>query len=283
MDNTTSIRNPWKRVVSEQYDSTEVIGGFEAVTKLKSASYSAVIVNISLAQIKGVDAIAKIREKFPEMPILVIYDPKDVQSLRQSNAYGIKNSFQMPIDPTHLLAALSQCKNNHVVSHTQEEINSAGMEMLGENKSTTKAQLQTDNQKEAKNYVDIEALFYEGLSAIAANHINKAIQIYKDILGLTNIKRETWLRYVEESLFHLGQCYARLKEYDKSNKFYSDFVTRAPHHNCVKEALLYLGRNYEAMNDFEKASNYYKKVITMRPFDSFSTQARKLLSKIGKS
>ena len=84
-------------------------------------------------------------------------------------------------------------------------------------------------------------------------------------------------------MFHLGQCYARLKDYKQSNKYYQDFINKAPHHNCAKEALLYLGKNHQAMKDYLKATYYYKKVINMRPFDSFSTQARKLLKKISKS
>jgi tetratricopeptide (TPR) repeat protein len=288
MDNTTSIRNPWKRVLSENYEVTEVIGGFEAITRLKSTSYAAVIVNISLSQLKGVDAIGKIREKFSEIPIFVIYDPKDQLNLKQALVYHIKNSFPTPVDPTNLLAALSQYKNNNssnIVNLGKKDTDTKGTKSdPSGNNHGQNGNAGSGNGKDGKNsFVDVEAKFYEGLSAIAANQIEEAINIYRDILSLTNIKREKWLRYVEESLFHLGQCYARLKDYEKSNKYYSDFITRAPHHNCVKEALLYLGRNHEVMHDFERAANYYKRVIGMRPFDSFSTQARKFLAKISKT
>jgi tetratricopeptide (TPR) repeat protein len=288
MDNTTSIRNPWKRVLAENYDVTEVIGGFEAITRLKTAPYVAVIVNISLSSIKGVDAIRKIREKFSDISIFVVYEPKDSLNLRQATVYGIKNSFPTPVDPTNVLAALSKFKTDNGSSYVytigpSKEGGGPRIEKHANTPSPNDRDRSTGEKESKHSFVDIEARFYEGLSAIAANRIDQAILIYREILSLTNIKREKWLRYVEESLFHLGQCYARLKDYEKSNKCYSDFVTRAPHHNCVKEALLYLGRNHEAMHDFEKASAYYRKVINMRPFDSFSTQARKFLNKISKS
>jgi DNA-binding NarL/FixJ family response regulator len=281
MDNTTALRNPWKRVLNENYDTTEVIGGFEALTRLKSTSYLAVIVNISLIQLNGVDAIGKIRNKFPEIPIIIIYDQKDIRNLKQALAYGVQNYLPIPVDPTNLLAALSKFTSRMPKQQEDEEEIPAADENTADHNQNASSVSSPKNGKD--NYVDIEAQFYEGLSAIASNNIEKAIKIYKDILSVTSIKKEAWLRYVEETLFHLGQCYSRIKDFEKSNKCYSDFITRAPHHNCVKEALLYLGRNHEAMNEPEKASGYYKRVINMRPFDSFSTQARKFLEKIIKT
>ncbi len=288
MDNTTAIRHPWKREIAEKYDVTEVIGSFEALTRLKSAAYSAVIVNISLSQLKGVDAIGKIREKWQDLPIFVIYEQKDVLGLKQALTYKIRNSFPTPVDPTNLLAALSQCNSNHkqvaelgeILAESAKDNGGNGQKPGGVPSNGKSQAASKDNHGD---YVDIESMFYEGLSAIAASQIEKAIKIYKDIINVTNIKREKWLHYVEESFFHLGQCHSLLKDYPKSNKYYADFITRAPHHGSVKEALLYLGRNHEAMNDLERASNYYKKVINMQPFDSFSTQAKKFLSKIAKS
>ena len=282
MDNTTALRNPWKRSLIEKYEAMEVIGGFEALTRLKSTSYLAVIVNISLVQLKGVEAIGKIRDKFPDLPIIILYDQKDIRNLKQALAYGIQNYIPIPVDPTNLLAALSKF-NSQTIKPPQVESKAPKMdETIVTKKNNDGNGISNSASKPLKtdNYVDVEARFYDGLSAIATNDIESAIQIYRDILCLTNIKKETWIRYIEESLFHLGQCYARLKDFKTSSKFYVDFITRAPNHNCVKEALIYLGKNCEALNEPEKAANYYKKVVNMKPFDSFSTQARKFLSRI---
>jgi tetratricopeptide (TPR) repeat protein len=287
MDNTTSIRNPWKRELSEKYDLTEVIGSFEALTRLKNAVYSAVIVNISLSELKGVDAIGKIRDKWPDLPIFVIYETKDLLGLKQALTYKIRNSFPAPVDSINLLAALSQVNSNNkqaaALGKLLREDDSENDMVRTTQKGPSNGKQQVATKESQTDYIDIESLFYDGLSAIAANELEKAIKIYKDIITVTNIKREKWLHYVEESFFHLGQCHARLKDYAKSNKYYADFITRAPHHNSVKEALLYLGRNHEAMRDLDRASNYYRKVMNMQTFDAFSTQAKKFLSKISKS
>jgi DNA-binding NarL/FixJ family response regulator len=266
MDTSTSFTSPWKKELGEKFDIEEVIGGFEAVTKLKKSSFNLIIVNISITHLNGVDAIRKIRDKYNYIPIIVLYDPKDALNLRQTMTYGIQEAIPFPVTINDLLKGINQ----HIT-------------IADESGTTAHMTDQRQDKKKKENFVDVEALFYEALSATAANQIEKAINIYQSLLKITNIKRERWLKYIEESMFHLGQCYSRLKDYRKSNKHYQDFIARAPYHNCVKEALLYLGKNHEALHDYTKASYYYKKVINMRPFDSFSTQARKLLKKIVKA
>ncbi|MBN1696703.1 MAG: tetratricopeptide repeat protein [Spirochaetales bacterium] len=265
MDTSTSFTSPWKKELGDKFEITEVIGGFEAVTKLKKIPFSLVIVNISINHLNGVDAIRKIRDKFKTIPIVVLYDAKDSLNLKQTRMYGIQEALPLPATTYGLLGKIM----HHV---KKEDVPKGGEPTTGDPADSGKRE----------DFVDVEALFYEALSATAANQIEKAIGIYHSLLNLTNIKRERWLKYIEESMFHLGQCYARLKDYKNSNRHYHNFITRAPYHNCVKEALLYLGKNHEALHDFAKASYYYKKVINMKPFDSFSTQARKQLKKIMK-
>jgi tetratricopeptide (TPR) repeat protein len=273
MDTSTSFTSPWKKELGDTFNITEVIGGFEAIARLKSDVYSIILINISIDHLNGVDAIRKIRDKYQYIPILVLYDPKDTLNLKQTMVYGIQKAIPLPANSDTIAKSIGNFvripKESTEIKRTQTQ-------------HVHQHETQQVKQK-SKEFIDVEALFYEGLSAIAANQIEKAIEIYKSLLELTNIKKERWLKYIEEAMFHLGQCYTRLKDYKQSNKYYLDFISKAPYHNCVKEALLYLGRNYEQLKEYKKAIFYYKKVIKMRPFDSFSTQARKYLKKLIKS
>ena len=125
--------------------------------------------------------------------------------------------------------------------------------------------------------MDLEKCFYDGLSAISANNIDKAINIFQSMLTVTRIKHETWRRYLEDALFQLGQCYATKGDLAKSNFYYTAFVKKAPHNSSHKSALLYLGKNYLSLKNYDKAAYFLGKVAAAKPFDSFSTQARKLL------
>ncbi|MBN2736394.1 MAG: response regulator [Spirochaetales bacterium] len=265
LDNSTTIFSPWKKVINQYYDCTEAIGGFESLSKLKNNDFKLVIVNLSIDKMNGVEAIEKIRSKYESIPIIVLYAPKDILNLKQAMVYRIQHALKLPIDHRELI----------IEARKYADIESI---RLTHNQDTPSSSV-SSIKKEA-NFVDVEAKFYEALSAVAGNQINHAIQIYDNLLSLTNIKKEGWRRYIEESLFHLGQCYSRLQDFEKANKYYKEFICKVPHHNCVKESILYLGQNYQAMKDYNRASAYYKKVINMKPFDSFSTQASKLLKKI---
>jgi CheY-like chemotaxis protein len=271
LDNTTIIRSPWKKMLTSRYNTAEAMGGFEAVRKLKSDSFDVVIVNISLKQIKGVDAIRKIRESFQKIPIIVLYNQQDVLDLKQAIVYGIEYSLSFPLEINNLLAALS-----HLIIDKKIKI-----------VNTVKPEKKVSMQPEIKNainqgeeYLDVEKWFYEGLSAISGGKINDAIRIFHSLLKITRIRKESWRRYLEDSLFQLGQCYATLKDYKKSNACYLQFISKAPHNTSNKSALLYLGKNYLAMKDFDKANNYLTQVVNMRPYDAFSTAARKLLKQL---
>jgi CheY-like chemotaxis protein len=271
LDNTTVIRSPWKQMLGSRYGITEAMGGFEAVRKLKTNSFNAVIVNISLKQIKGVEAIRKIRESFHGIPIIILYNPKDVLDLKQAKVYGVDYSLAFPLEINNLLAAL-----DHLVPAAKGKTQKSGKP----SPQKPKREESVTGAEANDEYIDIERRFYDGLSAISAGDIKNAIIIFHSLLKITRIKKESWRRYLEDSLFQLGQCYATLKQYEKSNTCYLQFINKAPHNTSHKSALLYLGKNYVAMKDMGKARNCLAKVAEMRPYDSFSTQARKLLKKL---
>ena len=269
IDNSTALTSPWKKVLNENFTMSEAVGGYEAVTKLRCEPFDLIIVNISLDCLNGADAIRKIREKFYFIPIIALYAKTDILNLKQVKAYGIQHALSLPVDVKNLIIIISK--------------------LIPAYRLTEKSNIQHHRECEEKSksnkdedFINVEEKFYEGLSAIATMHFREAVEIYESILHLTNIKHETWLRYITEAHFQLGQCYAHLKEYETSNKYYISFINKAPTHNFVKEALLYLGKNYEAMHNLTKASYYYQRVLNMRPFDSYTTQARKLLTKLAK-
>ncbi len=264
-------------MLHDRYGTAEAMGGFEAVRKLKTDSFSAVIVNISLKQIKGVEAIRKIREAFREVPVIVLYNPKDMLDLKQAKAYGVDYTFTFPLDTDNFLAAIT-----HVVSALGVDPAGAGHSMQGHAAVPARPEpgapeAAADHERE---YLDVEKKFYEGLSAISAGKIKDAILIFHALLKTTRIKKEAWRRYLEDSLFQLGQCYGALKEYKKSNVCYLKFITKAPHNSSHKSALLHLGKNYLDMREYDKAAGYFRKVVHMHPYDAFSTQARKMLKKL---
>jgi DNA-binding NarL/FixJ family response regulator len=271
IDNTTAITNPWKKALQSRFQTSEAMGGVEAVRKLKTEPISLVIVNISLRQINGVEAIAKIRSSFDRIPIIILHDQRDVLDLKQAKAYSINGIVALPVDYKKLVAEIQKVlpKDEPEKGSPREE-----KESVPEQKPAANNAHATDDPN------DVEKRFYEGLTAISANNIKKAIGIFQSLISITRLKKESWRRYLEDALFQLGQCHAALGEFEKSNSCYAAFITKAPHNTSHKSALLYMGKNYIALKNYAKAAHYLNKVITAGPADSFNTQARKLLKSI---
>ena len=277
VDNTTAIMNPWKDGLAKRFQTSEAFGGIEAVRKLKTENYAAVIVNISLRQLNGVEAISKIRSTFDKIPIIVLYDKKDILDLKQAQAYSVDAILPLPVDYKRLLEELEAVlPSTEATAPERTEADSNRPQPILQKHSVSNSAVQNPPPNGSAS-VDVEALYYDALTAISHDKIPQAIQIFETIVKVNRLKRETWRRLVEESFFQLGQCYAALKQYEKSNYYYATFINKAPHNSSIKSALLYMGKNYLALNNKGKAALYFKKVIALQPVDSFTTQARKLL------
>lgn len=282
LDNSGSLVSPWKKYLTENYELIESVGGFEAVTKLRSnAGIKVVIINSSLTYFNPIEAVDKIRDKFRQIPIIVLYDPKDAQVYRNMQQYKIDAMIKLPMDVSQLagevtkFAPVDAPQSSGMSMQTDPEIAAkiAARAQAAENQAAAAAPSNGDDE-------DLEKKYYAGQSAIMLGNIDEAIRIFEDMINLTSIKKEGWRRYVEQALYQLGICYAKKNAYDKSTDYYSKFVKRAPHNDLVKEAILNVGINWEAQGDIQKAVNFYKKVISMPPLDSVTTRARKYLKKV---
>jgi CheY-like chemotaxis protein len=276
IDNNSPLLHSWKKGLSSEYSLIEAMGGIEAVRKIKTESIDLVIANISLRTLNGVEAIGKIRSSFDKIPIIVLHDPKDTLDLKQAKAYSINGVMNLPVDYKKLIAEIERLL-------PAGRTTPAAVKPPAEDATVYRASPAASRSAAAGSYDDddnVEKRFYEGLSAISDNNLPEAIAVFESLIKLTRIKKESWRRYLDDSLFQLGQCYAATSQYDKSNAYYKTFIAKAPHNLSYRSALLYLGKNYIALKDNAKAVVYLKQVINSSAADSFSTQARKLLKTI---
>ncbi len=272
IDNTSPLIHTWKKGLESQYRALEAMGGVEAVRKIKSESIDLVIVNISLRTLNGVDAISKIRSTFDQIPIIVLHEQRDLLDLKQARAYNINAAVALPVDYKKLIVAINSLLARTATSDTAMREEAAPDRAAAASRASRETDPADDN---------VEQRFYDGLSAISANSLPEAITIFESIIKMPRLKRETWRHYLDDALFQLGQCYAAVGNLPQSNTCYKSFIAKAPHNSSYKSALLYLGKNYIALKDNAKAAVYLKQVINTPPFDSFGTQARKLLKTIG--
>lgn len=270
VDNTTALVSPWKKDLKIYFNCIEVVGGFEAISKLKTNDIDCTIVNLSIRSFNGLDVVLKIREKFKTMPILVFAEKSDLRFVKNSAQYGIHGYFLFPINENKLLNSL-------------EKITGISLAQIINETAVEDAQKEQEKREKEKKQEsdDIPTLYYEGQSFLLHEDVESALQIFTTILNAKKLK-DTWRKYREDSLYQIGRCFIKKNQYKNAIVKFNDFVTQAPNSELHKNAYLLMGECYENLNEISRAVSIYKKIINIPPFDSVTTQARKRIKKLQK-
>ncbi|MBN1898974.1 MAG: tetratricopeptide repeat protein [Spirochaetes bacterium] len=267
LDNTTALVSPWKADLRRYFNLVEAVGGFEALSKLKQAEYALVIINISLRSFDGSDAVIRIRQKHPQLPIVVLADKADVRFVKNVAVHGIHGYLFLPVNTTQLLSMVSKL--------THSDIAEIADTLMQEEREIQKKK---EEKNQSEDLEDIPALYYEGQSHLARGEIQQAMDIFNKVINTKRFK-DTWRRYIEDSLFQLGRCYIKTNDHNKAIEIFNQFIQKAPTSDFNKAAHFLTAECYEQLNETARAIAIYKKLVNMPPFDSVSTKARKKLKK----
>lgn len=262
VDDTTSLVSPWKAEVAKFYKTVNVVGWFEALSRIRETPDMAlVIVNLSLQRVNGVEAVIKIREKHRSVPIIVLAKPEDQRNVQTVMQSGINDFLLIPFKSEDLLAKMAKHSRPaevkaEIPEAAQEPKSSPGDELSG-----------------------IKEKFYQAQSCFANSQFDEAIRVYNEIVNEKKL-RDAHLKYAEESWFQMGRCWMRKNDFNKAIDVFKQFFTRAPKSQLTRQGLFYVGQAYEALKDPAKAVNFYAKVISLGSTDSLANQARKQVNKI---
>ncbi len=270
IDNTTALISPWKNNLKAYFKCIEVVGGFEAQSKLKAMDIACLIVNLSLQSCNGLDVVMKIRQKNKQIPIVVIAEKSDLRFVRNASQFGINGYFLFPFDGGRLLDAVVKATGVSIAQIMNE------LEAEEEKKGFEK-----EEKLKSQDNGDIPSLYYEGQSFLLHEDIDKAIEVFNQIFN-TKMVKDTCRRYWEESIFQLGRCLIKKEEFQDAIEKLNLFMQRAPNSDLNKQASFLVGECYENMKNIDKALSIYRKLIDMPPFDSISTKARKRVKALQK-
>ena len=262
VDDTTSLVSPWKAEVAKFYKMINVVGWFEALSRLREyPDMGLVIVNLSLARVNGVEAVTKIREKNRTLCMIVIAKPEDQKKVQTAMQSGITDFLLMPFKAEDLLAKMAK----HC---TPAEVKAEPEEPAADSASSAPDDL-----------TGIKEKYYQAQSSFANGQMDDAIKVYNEIVNEKKLK-DAHLKYAEESWFQMGRCWLRKNDYNKAIEVFKQFFNKAPKSQLTRQALFYVGQAYEALKDPAKALNFYAKVISLGSTDSLANQARKQVNKI---
>jgi len=112
------IRNGLKNLiaqVSTDFQITkEAANGREALDYLQKEVPDFIITDIRMREMDGLTLTAKARERYPQMPILIISGYGDFEYARQALRYGVTDYLLKPIDRLALVSVLDQIRRGLV-------------------------------------------------------------------------------------------------------------------------------------------------------------------------
>ena len=109
MDDEESIRIMLKRVLSgEQYEIQEAINGLEALEKIAREKYSAILLDLKMPQMNGLQVISKIKEMDISTPIIMMSAYGTISDAVEAMKIGAIDYIVKPFDLDELKIALSR-------------------------------------------------------------------------------------------------------------------------------------------------------------------------------
>jgi len=109
VDDEESIRIMLKRVLSgEQYEIQEAINGLEALEKIAREKYSAILLDLKMPQMNGLQVISKIKEMDLSTPIIMMSAYGTISDAVEAMKIGAVDYIVKPFDLDELKMALSR-------------------------------------------------------------------------------------------------------------------------------------------------------------------------------
>ncbi len=100
------------------YDVVEAEDGEQAIKRIRSGDnplmVDAIICDIYMPKINGMEAIAFFRSQFPSVPIVVLTGKPDLSGATSLLKQGVANYLVKPVEPDKLVAVVGKLAKQHV-------------------------------------------------------------------------------------------------------------------------------------------------------------------------
>ncbi len=118
VDDEADLRKSVRLVLTKaDYDVVEAEDGEQAIAAIRSGDnplqVSAVICDLNMPKVSGMEAIAYFRSQFPGVPILVLTGHPNIENLSELYKQGVVEYLVKPIGPQTLLAAIEKAVPKH--------------------------------------------------------------------------------------------------------------------------------------------------------------------------
>ena len=121
-DDQTSARSLAKMVEVEGYAATVASSGQEALELAKDTPPDAVVTDLRMPGMSGLELLAKLHERDPGLPVVVVTSCGDVDCAVEAMRMGAENYLLKPIEPDPLLLTLGKALERRVLRDDLDEL-----------------------------------------------------------------------------------------------------------------------------------------------------------------
>ncbi len=122
VDDEASIRNTLRDILEfEKYEVDEAKDGMDCLVKIKKQSYNVVILDIKMPNMDGMEALERIQQIKPELPVVMISGHASIDSAVEAVKMGAFDFISKPPDLNRLLITLRNALDrSHLITETTQ-------------------------------------------------------------------------------------------------------------------------------------------------------------------
>lgn len=146
VDDEQSIRRTLKEILEfEKYEVEEAFDGLDCLVKLKQSKYDVIILDIKMPKLDGMDALDRIIELAPDVPIIMISGHATIDTAVETVKKGAFDFISKPPDLNRLLITIRNALDKSNLIHETKTLRrrvqkSNVQEIIGDSKAIKKIQ-----------------------------------------------------------------------------------------------------------------------------------------------
>ena len=107
-DDEEGIRESFKLILENDYSLRFATNGVEALDLLKTLSPAAMLLDIKMPKMHGMDILKKVKEVRPGLPVIIVTGYQSVEMAQEALRNGASDYIPKPFDSKHVLKSIAQ-------------------------------------------------------------------------------------------------------------------------------------------------------------------------------
>ena len=105
-DDEEGIRESFKLVLSDDYELRFAVNGLEALEMLKSFSPAAMLLDIKMPKIHGMDILKQVKQLKPSLPVIIVTGYQSVEMAQEALKNGAADYIPKPFETEEIIRAV---------------------------------------------------------------------------------------------------------------------------------------------------------------------------------